>query len=454
MGIIIKIVPNSVSGEEYFCLEDPAPRASHIVPLMCDPDASPFSDLRNGLCEPEQVMVAGKTLFDNLCLHPVVKKRFEDLTTGPGKSESVYVHLDLEVRRAEELPWEALFDPDDSNGPGFFALNYRPIGRIVDSTRSSTELTRQLETPVRFVAVLSAAGGISAESEWERLYAAIQASGCPVETHVFLAERALKQKIETHHPGVHVEFISERDNLLTAIAALKPHVLHFFCHGSAEFGNYLELATLADMDEGAAVGSILLEARDFEPPDIRKSLWLTTLNACETAVAGIAAQQGSLARSLIDVGIPVVVAMRERIDADMANIVAGFFYRSLFEKVNELLQLPIPPAAGLLRCSIEWPDVLSEVRNRLIVERGAPLPPSKAARVRKEWTLPALYARSATALELVRHSGPMLTPEQRASRAELNSIRKWRAAMHPDTPEGIRAQLDERIAVLEKALAT
>jgi hypothetical protein len=105
----------------------------------------------------------------------------------------------------------------------------------------------------------------------------------PGEMHVFLAERALKQRIETERPGLHIEFISERDDLLTSIAAVKPHVLHFFCHGSAEFGNYLELATLADMDEGAAVGSILFEARDFEPPDIRKSLWLTTLNACNAA---------------------------------------------------------------------------------------------------------------------------------------------------------------------------
>lgn len=453
MGIIIKIVPNPVSGDEFFCLEESTPRAGHIVPLTCDPNSSPFIDLRNGLCEPEQVMMAGKALFNNLCLHPVVKKRFEDLATGPGKSESIYVHLDLEVQRAEELPWEALFDPGDNTGPGFFALNYRPIGRIVDSSRSATELTRQLEAPVRFVAVLSAAGGISAETEWQTIDGAIQASGCPVEVHVFLAERALKQRIETERPGVHVEFISERDDLLTSIAAVKPHVLHFFCHGSAEFGSYLELATLADMDEGAAVGSILFEARDFEPPDIRKSLWLTTLNACDTAASGVAAQQGSLARSLIAVGIPVVVAMRERIDADMANIVADCFYRSLFGEVDRLLRLPIPPADGVLKCSIDWPDVLSELRNRLIVARGAPLPPSKAARGRKEWTLPALYTRSATALELVRHSATTLTPEQRAIQSELNSYRKWRAAMHPDTPEGIRSQLDQRITELERALA-
>lgn len=453
MGIIIKIVPNPVNGEEFFCLEDTLPRAGHIVPLTCDPRTSPFIDLRNGLCEPDQVMLAGKLLYDNLCLHPVVAKRFADLMAGPGKPESVYVHLDIEVERAEELPWEALFDPNDKAGPGFFALNYRPIGRIVDSTRSTTELQRRLETPLRFVAVLSAAGDIPAEPEWEKLDAAVQAAGFPVEMHVFLAEKQLEQRITAERPGVHVHRIVEREELLNQIAALTPHVLHFFCHGSAEFGNYLELATVADMDEGAAVGSILLEARDFEPPDIRKSLWLTTLNACETAAPPGAEQQSSLARSLIAVGIPVVVAMRERIDAGMANIVAGFFYRSLFGEVGRLLQLPIP-AEGTLSCAIDWPDVLSELRNKLIVARAAPLPPSMAARARKEWTLPALYTRSASALELVRHAARTLSPEQRAMQSELNSYRKWRAAMHPDTPAGIRIQLDQRIAELEKALGT
>ncbi len=446
MSRVVIRIQADVEGREYFSLEAPVHKANRLMPFGCSPDDPPFPSIRDGQLIPERIFEAGQKLYHSLGANAVVKQTMSG-------NEPLYLYIQSE--RADQLPWEALCAED---GDGFFALGSRPVGRISDSLRSTSALERRLETPVRIAAVLGATG-VDATAEWHGLDKAIRNTKVPIRLHLFLAQRTLLEEIQTSHPKLSVQLITGRNELLEGINAVKPHILHFFCHGSSEYGSYLEVATPSDHAMSQAYpetrGSILLEHRDFEPPDIRKSVWLVTLNACETAQSN--AEMGSLARSLIDVGIPVVMAMREPISTDVANLVTEEVYQSLFARVAELLDQPAPDDGLPFRGSIEWASLLQTARHRILVEctrrlsAGAhPRPPTWWAREIKEWTLPTLYVRN-THLDLLR-VGPA-DREQESRTAELNTLRKYLATLHVDTPAAVRQQLLLRIATLERELA-
>lgn len=444
--VVIRIQAD-VEGREYFSLDFPIQKPNLLAPLGCSPQDPPFPLIRNGQLVPERIFEAGQKLYQILGANAFVKQTL-------ASDSPLYLYIQSEL--ADQLPWEALCAEGDD---GFFALGNRPIGRISDSLRTPVALERPLETPLRITAVL-AATGVDATAEWHGLEKAIRATSVPVRLHLFLAQPALKQQIEASNPGVAVQLVTGRKELLDGINAANPHILHFFCHGSSEYGSYLEVATPSDWTVAQAYpqtpGSILLEHRDFEPPDIRKSVFLVTLNACESAQGN--AEMNSLARSLIDVGIPVVIAMREPISTEVANLVTEEVYQSLFERIGELLAQPAPGDGTPFRGTIEWAGLLQKARHRIVVEcarrisAGAdPRPPSWWAREIKEWTLPTLYMRN-TQLQLLR-VGPA-DREQETRMAELNTLKKYLATLHVDTPLAVRQQLVLRIATLEQEIAT
>jgi hypothetical protein len=443
--VVIHIQESLGGDEEVLWLESALPKAKRWVPLTCRPTESPFAEVRSGSLNPDRVREAGTRLFQNLTLHPAISARLGASVPTAGAQEPIYLHL--QATRAEALPWEALFDTNMSN---FCALSYRPIGRIVDSSRSAATIERQLATPVRLVTVI-AAGGIDPMPEWQKLEQAIKAAGFPLQVHALVANEALKQHIDQlNDSAITAEYIVDRDQLLASITEHVPHILHFFCHGSAEYGAHLDIVSHADDEAGETTGSVKLEGRDFDPPDVRKALWFTTLNACEGAAG--AADELSLARTLVDVGIPVVIAMRERVDAAVAHVVTESFYASVFAELKRLLDLPMPADGSPLRETIEWSEVLSGTRDRLIGWRNNAIPRTHAARSAKEWTLPALYVRSTPALVLVRENTAPLTPEQIEVLGELNKLRQYRDAAPAGTPAAVLDQISLRIAQLEQVL--
>ena len=109
------------------------------------------------------------------------------------------------------------------------------------------------------------------------------------------------------------------------------------------------------------------------------------------------------------------------------------------------------------RGSIEWASLLQKARHRILVEcirrlstDTNPRPPTWWAREIKEWTLPTLYVRN-TQLDLLRVGPADRAQESRT--AELNTLRKYLATLHVDTPVAVRQQLLLRISTLERELA-
>ena len=154
----------------------------------------------------------------------------------------------------------------------------------------SKSATIGIEPPLRIMALLTAAG-VDARPEWEALKAALDASPVPVEVRLFVSQDDLKLHLDgLNDPRVTAEFLPGDFDLAAIVGQqpLPPHIIHFFCHGSAEGGATLHLATRADQIAGSGLGSVAIEPNDLRRvAGLDRHLWLVTLNCCQGAAAPI-----------------------------------------------------------------------------------------------------------------------------------------------------------------------
>ena len=346
---------------------------------------------------------------------------------------------------ADLLPWEALFSADRNC---FLGLDARwPIARIFDIAAQPPR-ERGFEPPLRIIAALAAANTsttgmeISAKQEWQALHQAVSTAGFDVEMKVFVCEEELKKQIEDlGQANYEVCLLTGVEDIAKTVADFRPHILHFFCHGSAAPSPHLELATRADWVAGRA-GKIQLEPRDIQTmPGLADSAWLITLNCCEGANSRDAR---SLARTLTGGGFPAVVGMRESVTTDDANVFCSAFYSSLFAQIQRYVQAGCPPT------DIEWAQALYEPRRQLCERHWDPNTQtrSSAAVQLKEWTLPVLYTlREPFRIRPFRYR-PELTEDQiNQLKGEINAFNQMRGFMarSPGTPPAVIEEVIENI---------
>jgi hypothetical protein len=236
---------------------------------------------------------------------------------------------------------------------------------------------------------------------------------------------------QTADPRIEVAVIDgDEEALVRAISDFEPAILHFFCHGTTTPAAYLEVGNQATHD----LGDEPLYLSHDEIRRVSGSLLLVTLNACEGAAPVPDSHSLALAMAAKG-GVPVVVGMREAIDAEDANLFTGAFYQALLQELHRTLSNPQAEP-------LNWPALLRAPRDRLAHRQGGP--PLTAAAAHKRWSLPVLYMRPE---ELrIRRDGTM---EQLG---ELQTLRSLRGRFSKDSPPEMLAEIDRRIAELEKAL--
>lgn len=388
-------VQENFEGSDRFFLEEPKTvpngKVGHL--LASQPGATPFAELRNGAPLAEGVRVAGASLYTALSQHPAVLQAFTTaLTQMQGGKSPICIYL--ESANADLLPWECLYE----NVNGFLALDSRwPIARLKEA-QVDVIIEFTLLPPLRILAVLSAAGSddtvrAPGMPEWDALWNAVvanqAANGIPVRLQVLVGEDDLKSHIDAivHPPGVEVvaELISDKDKVLDTIASFRPHVLHFFCHGNTKGTPHLSIGTRGDW-EALGDGSVAITANELrQQGDKSQSVWLVTLNCCESAAQSKDAR--NLASSLVTAGFPVALGMREMVDTQNAHLLTRRFYGTTLELISAVPENDDAQA-------FEWPCALLAARNRLATDngpKGVPLP--EAAREAKQWTIPVMYTR-------------------------------------------------------------
>jgi hypothetical protein len=223
------------------------------------------------------------------------------------------------AQEVKQLPWEFLHD-----GRGFICTNVGPIFRVIPGAKPSAS-DLQVTEPLKLLIVPSNPPGsqnLDVEEEEEEIRSIL--GKAPIQ--IFKPE---SQKV---------------NHLLKILLTTRPHIIHFIGHGDKtgiRFKNHMgEIVNIGDQ-----LGEMFIAA-DFLPR-------IVILNACTT---------DTLAASLVNMRVPMVVAMQFRI-SDQAAIA---FSRGFYEYVAA--GLPIQKATAWGRLAIK-----ATLREKLQVEWATPV---------------------------------------------------------------------------------
>ena len=195
------------------------------------------------------------------------------------------------------LPWECLYDPDRKV---FFALDVEtPVVRYLAVTSQACPVEAPIPARVLILtANVQDAQNLKVEEEFQEISKALSPLGSRV-------------KIERlDRPA-----LAELEERLG-----RCHVFHFIGHGST--------------------GGLLLEGRDGRPRTVdvydlaaifpgHHSIRLAFLNTCQGARTSGEDAFSGVAQTLLQKGVPAVVAMRHDIDDEAATLFSARFYQSL-----------------------------------------------------------------------------------------------------------------------------
>ncbi len=237
-----------------------------------------------------------------------------------------------------DIPWEFLFD---RSARRFVALSIdSPIVRFLDIPGVTSPLA--IEPPIKILAVIASPTDfepLQVEDEWARL-----------------------QEVANSVPGLSIERL-EKPTLSELQRALRRefHILHFVGHGGFDEKTQDGLLVFEDeQGRGNEVSATYLATLLHDADTLR----LAVLNACDGARASRTDQFSGVAQSLLQQGVPAVVAMQFEISDDAALTFAKEFYGAFAEG------LPVEAA-------------LAEARKSMFAQQND-----------SEWATPVLYLRS------------------------------------------------------------
>lgn len=213
------------------------------------------------------------------------------------------------------------------------------------------------------------------------------------------------------------------------IQRVRPHLLHFFCHGKGGIGSsFVQLATAQDHALGRT-GSIELDAEQLASIAALREAWLVVLNCCEGAQAD--AEIESMAETIVKTSGARAIGMLEPVASGEASVFSGTLYPEVFRVLEGVLRM----APGSPPQIVDFTPALS-VPRRALQTINPPLHPGA------RWTLPVLY-QELQLLEVVRAAMPptmLAAPPGNLAplRARAQTVADFLASMPPDTPAAAR----------------
>ncbi|MEO6044421.1 MAG: CHAT domain-containing protein [Tepidiformaceae bacterium] len=256
-----------------------------------------------------------------------------------------------------DIPWEFLFDPLERR---FVALSVdSPIVRFLDVPGTTKPF--ELVPPVRVLVIIASPSDfepLQVEAEWARLKEAVS----EIEARGQIVLERL-----SHPTLAELQRALRRDY----------HVLHFIGHGGFDATSQDGLLVFEDdKGRGSEVSATYLSTLLHDADSLR----LAVLNACDGARSSRTDPFAGVAQSLLQQGVPAVVAMQFEITDDAAITFAREFYGAFADGYS------IEASVGEARKSIfagqndsEWGTPVLYLRSiEGPIFRIAPLPPSSA----------------------------------------------------------------------------
>jgi len=274
--------------------------------------------------EMEAARELGGTLFESVFSDKILEC-FRKSRNGCREETGLRLKLNFSsVPELAELPWEYLFDACSNT---FLAQSHRmPVVRYVDMEQIQP---LSVKLPLKILAVISSPEGyrqLNTEHEKDLLNQAVS----PLVKNGIITIKWLE------HATI--------ENIQWELIEEKYHVFHFIGHGGFdskkrdEGGLILEDGKSNGIWTGAErIGTLLHDQR---------SLRLAVLNVCEGARISKNDLYSGVATTLIQKGIPAVVAMQFEISDDAAITFAKAFYKGL------IYGLPVDAATAEARKAV------------------------------------------------------------------------------------------------------
>ena len=277
----------------------------------------------------------GRLLFEFLLAGETRTLYYESLREAAHQDRGVRLKLSLHAPMLATLPWEFLYDARKRD---FVCLDpHTPLVRYTELAQTPHPLA--VEPPLQILGVIADPidmyARLDVEGERHRVNQAVHA----------LVERGLVQI-------TWLEGQTWRDLQRTMRTGETPwHIFHFVGHGGFDEQRNEGYIVLADDAQKAhrlyATQLARLLARQ------RTSLRLVLLNACEGARTGALDLLSSTAATLINSGVPAVLAMQYAIADSVAVEFANTFYESLADN------LPVDAAVAEARNAINFHNARS-----------------------------------------------------------------------------------------------
>ena len=338
------------------------------------PDVARVTDLVHGLRDLRRIMPAhaepdSGAISASAAIKAFGTQLFEALFTGKVESalrSSLHVSakhnegLRLRLRFAAtpeliSLPWELLYDPERRRFP--CRQDDFPTVRVVDVPEPIAPLT--LTGPIRMLVVISSPTDLpllDVEAEWQRLTTTLT----PLTSSGRLELERLDQ--------------ATLEGLRVAMTDGEFHVFHFIGHGGVDPESGEGLLAFS----GPTGWAHLVPCSHVADLLGNSPIELAVLNSCEGGRVTAVDPYGSSALTLVEHGIPAVVAMQFEISDVAAKSFSGVLYEHVTAGAGIDLAVTLARQAILTASPTEWPTPVLYLRpegGRLFIRRAEPPPP-------------------------------------------------------------------------------
>jgi hypothetical protein len=308
------LIEHSQDGYKARVLESPAGQATvDFAPPFSEPEIDTFFSQigQTRSFETEQtrkIQRFGQSLFEAVFTGPVRDRLRLSLGEAAAQNAGLRIRLRLvDTPELSNLPWEFVYDPGQSR---FLALSVEtPLVRFLETPQTIQPFG--VQPPLRILAMICGPKDfprLDVEREWENLQSSLKD----------LQDRGLVELTRLAPPTLPV--------LRRALRRTEYHIFHFVGHG---------VFSKNDQDGFLLLENELGEGHRLSARDLgtllhdERSLRLAVLNACEGARAAQTDQFAGTAQTLIQQGIPAVIAMQFRITDKASITLAHEFYGAL-----------------------------------------------------------------------------------------------------------------------------
>jgi CHAT domain len=283
----------------------------------------------------------GSEMFRAVWETPAIAAQFRSSLNLVPEGVGLRLKLHVEPPELAVLPWEYVYD---ELAQTYLCLRNRsPLVRFLDLAAPPPALA--VKGPLNILGMISNPGG-----EWE-----------PLDTEK--ERRRIDEAIEPMKSLVNFRWVQggTAENLLDIMEQESWHVFHFIGHGGTERVSNAEAKDAKDQLRSFIVLSDGRGGAEKVPAfelglllQGKGSLRLAVLNCCESARSAGENAFSSLGASLVQAGVPVVVAMQFPITDRAAIEFARGFYKSLSSGAPVERAITLARVNMRLKSSVEW----------------------------------------------------------------------------------------------------